>query len=489
VAIVTGVALRTVAPAAMWLDEAQTVAIARLPVPAMLDALRADGAPPLSYLLLHAWMGVFGSGTTAVRSLSMLLGVLAVPLAARAARAAGGSTRAATAAAVLVATSPFAIRYSSEARMYALVLVLALAAAVLVLDRRPDVGAGRLTSIAALSAALLLTHYWALFVIGATVVALAIDGARRVERRRRSWSVAAALAAGGIAFLPWLPSFLHQARMTGAPWGRPPGATIVERAVRGFTGGGDAGALLEVVVLLAAGAALVLPLLAREHGTDRRRPRPTAAALVVVALVTLALGAVSLALSGDAFAPRHATVAFAPLVLGLALLTDELEPVAAIGLVAVAAVLGLAVAIPAANEPRTQAPAIAAALRSRLAPGDVVAVCPDQLAPALSRLLGPAFQPRLLPAGSGPDRIDWTSYRARVLDSDPATFAADLDRAAGRATVWLVSSPNYVGVGRRCTAVRQALTELRPGTAAAVHLHPDVYENAALWRAPSQENQ
>src|SRR5690349_23080098 len=54
----------------LWLDEALSVNIARLPLSQLQNALKHDGAPPLYYLLLHGWTSVFGTGDTAVRSLS-----------------------------------------------------------------------------------------------------------------------------------------------------------------------------------------------------------------------------------------------------------------------------------------------------------------------------------------------------------------------------------------------------------------------------------
>src|SRR4051812_43400092 len=60
---------------ALWLDGAQSVAIARSSMGGIVDGLRADGAPPLYYVLLHGWMKVFGEGDAAVRSLSALLGI------------------------------------------------------------------------------------------------------------------------------------------------------------------------------------------------------------------------------------------------------------------------------------------------------------------------------------------------------------------------------------------------------------------------------
>src|SRR5919199_3789206 len=84
VALVTvlaaAVVLRFVAAGPLWLDEAQSVAIARRPPAELLRMLRHDGSPPLYYLLLHAWMAAVGTGTFAVRALSSILSVATLPV-------------------------------------------------------------------------------------------------------------------------------------------------------------------------------------------------------------------------------------------------------------------------------------------------------------------------------------------------------------------------------------------------------------------------
>src|SRR5450759_4550657 len=123
-ALLAGVVLRFVAHTHLWLDEAQSVAIARLPLSGLFAALRQDGSPPLYYLLLHYWMGWFGTGDNiAVRALSGVISVATLPPFYLLARRTIGR-RAAVAAVLLLASSPFALRYATETRMYALVGLL-----------------------------------------------------------------------------------------------------------------------------------------------------------------------------------------------------------------------------------------------------------------------------------------------------------------------------------------------------------------------------
>src|SRR5437660_12254410 len=111
-------------------------------------------------------MSLFGEGDTAVRSLSGVFGVLALPLAWYAGRRVGGRVTA-WAFVALLSLSPFAIRYGTETRMYSLVMLLVLAGYLLVanaLERSSPLG---LAGIALVVGALLLSHYWALWLITA----------------------------------------------------------------------------------------------------------------------------------------------------------------------------------------------------------------------------------------------------------------------------------------------------------------------------------
>ncbi len=123
VVLAAGLLLRFWTRSALWLDEAQTVDIARLPLHAIPSALEHDGAPPLYYYLLHFWMALFGQSNEAVRSLSGLIAVITLPVAWLCGRRLGGRAVAWTVL-VLVATAPFAVFYATASQMYALVILL-----------------------------------------------------------------------------------------------------------------------------------------------------------------------------------------------------------------------------------------------------------------------------------------------------------------------------------------------------------------------------
>src|SRR4051812_13236446 len=173
-----GVVLRFDTSAHLWLDESLTVEIARRPLPGLFAALRHDGSPPLYYLLLHYWMKVFGTGDIAVRALSGVLSVATLPLAWLAGRRVGqyaAQTRAlaprtahrtGVATVIFFASSPYAIRYGSETRMYSLVVLLVLAFGLALMRALEHPGRKSWALLTLATAALAYTHYWTFLLLG-----------------------------------------------------------------------------------------------------------------------------------------------------------------------------------------------------------------------------------------------------------------------------------------------------------------------------------
>jgi hypothetical protein len=214
------------------------------------------------------------------------------------------------------------------------------------------------------------------------------------------------------------------------------------------------------------------------------RTRPLTRPEWTVIALTLALGVVGGYAGGVAFASRYTAVVLPLLILvaafGLTRLPRWPWRTSALALLVV---LGLLASLEESLEIRTQAPRIARAIEAGSQPGDLVAYCPDQLGPAVSRLLPDDRREVTFPDLQGAERVDWTNYRARMRRVDPSAFADAVLQEAGDVPVWLVWSGGYRGLGRRCEAVAQALEARRP-LPSIVATPQEEGESAWLYRFP-----
>jgi mannosyltransferase len=462
VALGGGLVLRFWTRSDLWLDEALTVNIAGVPIHDIPAHLKRDGAPPLFYVLLHFWMAVFGRSDVAVRSLPGVFGVATLPLTWLAGKRLAGRPGA-WAALLLVATSPFAVRYSTEARMYSLVALLTVCG-FLALDRALDSPrAGNLLAVGAVSGLLLYAHYWSVYLLATTFVWLAYQAWRgRPGWRRGARAALVAVTVGCLTFLPWLPTFLYQSKHTGTPWATPASFAAMVSAIASFAGGSTSqGRGLALLFFALVGLGLFGLATDRLHIDLDIRTRPRGRPLAVVIAGTLVGAIVGGFVTDSAFDARYASVVFIPLILLVALgLTVFRDRHVRAGVLALAVVLGLGGSIPNVTTNRTQAGEVARAIGASGRPGDVVAYCPDQLGPAVDRLL-PADRYRQVtfPRGTGPAFVNWVDYAGAVRAASPVAFADQVEAlAAGGHQVFLVWSGGYQGFGTKCEGIVQTLT-------------------------------
>ena len=460
-AMMMGLVLRFWTRSDLWLDEALTVNIARLPVHDIPSYLKRDGAPPLYYVLLHYWIGTFGTSDVAVRSLAGFFGIATIPLAWLAGHRLGGRT-AAWAAMLLVASSPFAVRYDTEARMYSLVALLTLLG-FLALDRALQAPrAANLVAVAAISGLLLYTHYWSIYLLATTMLWLLFQAWRgRPEWRRGARSAMVAAVLGCLTFLPWVPIFLFQSKHTGTPWATPASFAAMVNAVASFAGGSTSqGRALALLFFALIGLGLFGLATDRLHIDVDIRTRPIGRPLALVVLGTLAAAIAGGLASNSAFDARYASVVFIPLILMVSLgLTVFQDRHVRVAVLALAMALGLAASAPNVITNRTQAGQVATAIAATAKPGDVIAYCPDQLGPAVDRLL-PAGRYRQLtfPQGAGPTFVNWVDYADAVRDASPVAFARQVQTlAAGGHQIYLVWGAGYQAFGTKCEGVVQTL--------------------------------
>ncbi|MDB6141250.1 MAG: rane protein [Pseudomonas sp.] len=195
----------------IWYDEGFSVLVSAYSPALIWFHSSQDVHPPLYYLLLHGWTAVFGNGVFAVRAMSLLAGVLAVGLGEWLVRLIA-TRRAAIIAGLLLALLPIAVRYSQEARMYALMGVWLLGATLTLMYWVKQPQRYRyLVLYTVLMTAAFYTHYFAAVCVLSHWVYLLV--LRLMEKQQRLitrpvwWIANAAIV---VFYLPWIPELLGQ---------------------------------------------------------------------------------------------------------------------------------------------------------------------------------------------------------------------------------------------------------------------------------------
>ncbi len=243
----------------------ESLALIRTSLSATLARVRAvDVHPPLYYLTLDLWTLLFGDSVYMVRLFSALCALIALAATYSAGKYLFHDHHTALAAVLILATASFFVYYAREARMYALLTGLTALATAVYLRWAQRSTPGRTVFYVLTLAALLYTHYAAVWIIAAHALHSVIFG--RGWRRIIPYGVAALL------FMPWLPAALNQWRING-------GSGALPRP-------SDWGAIAAWVLILTNGYAWIYALgvgLALWHW--RRNPR----VLVLLTLLTLLL--------------------------------------------------------------------------------------------------------------------------------------------------------------------------------------------------------
>ena len=184
------------------------------------------------------------------------------------------------------------------------------------------------------------------------------------------------------------------------------------------------------------------------------------------------------------------SIALFPMVILLAALGTRalLDPRFRHGLLAAVVITGFWGIAPNVFGDRTSAGRVAAALRAGVEPGDVVAYCPDQLGPSVSRLLPDDLGAAHLtfPRAAPPQLVDWVDYATINEAAEPEPFAQMLLERAGPAhTVWVVWAPGYRTFEDKCQGMLANLDLARRQNTRPVKL-PKNFEKPALIRFPPQ---
>lgn len=397
----------------LWYDETVSVYLAGQRIPELIAHTARDIHPPGYYLLLRGWLALTGFPTGHADAsgyrlefvaafLSLLFGVLLIPLTWRLARRLRLDDKTATVAALLIAVSPFGVWYSQEVRMYTLGAALGV---VCLLATTPflfgDSTPGRLWRAAVLfavaAAAGLYTLYYFAFLlvsINLLVFALLLWRWRATGRAARQAALIWLLAQLGalLLFAPWLPTAWRQATDPPVPpWRSAPqlGASLAESwGALSFGQSADLARFWPLLALTLALAAL---------GTVAAWRSNRSARLAATLLLCAVLGPLALILLASALTPLYHVrylFTYAPafsvlLALGVGALLRWRQPLgSALAVAAVVLILaGSALSLRAFwTDPDLRPDGQRAAVRAladRWRPGDAILVNAGYAYPAL----------------------------------------------------------------------------------------------------------
>jgi uncharacterized membrane protein len=326
-AAVAGIALRfaSLGQNSIWYDEGYTAWAVDHPVREIVRIIRVDTAPPLYYILLHGWTLVFGRSEAGLRSMSALMGSIAVLVFAAIACRVLQSGWARVSAILLFSFSFMQIANSHEARFYSMMTMLGaidLYLVILICQRRNIWLLGACTLAWMVS---LYTNNMMVVYLGCLGIAwLVLPGEQTFKQRLRDLLIVSMIA--GISFLPWVPALLGQTkRIQGAFWPEVPNARLLARTISVLSGvhenslpAGDYWFyVIDLAILGVSAIAFVHP-----------RTRRSAGGLIAFGLLPIALVFVYSQFRQSIFMERAfvASGVVFPLLIGMAIETAKTRP-------------------------------------------------------------------------------------------------------------------------------------------------------------------
>ena len=196
----------------IWYDEGVSIYFANQVLKDLVAGVSTDNHPPLHFFILHFWLKLAGQSEFSVRFLSLISGVLSVPVLFRLGRELFNQ-RVGLLAAFLLSISPFHVWFSQETRMYTLAALLGLNSVytfVLLLKQGANPGRRYLWLSYVITSVLgLYTHFYFAFVLLFENIAFLVQWILRQTHEStnsecanlRTWLLAQLCTV--LLFLPW----------------------------------------------------------------------------------------------------------------------------------------------------------------------------------------------------------------------------------------------------------------------------------------------
>jgi mannosyltransferase len=200
-----GLRLYNLSEESLWLDEALSVTRAQQDLGELIETVRGvKGNPPLHYLLLHVWIKWWGSSEWAVRSLSVLFGMVGIYMLYRVGVLLFDKT-AGILGALFMALSSYHIFFAQEARGYTQMAMLALFSMYFFIKLLQKPGWLLYLAYIMVSSALIYTHYYGALIIVAQnihIIIMALVSRNLIHLKLTRWFLLQLVL--GVTFIPWI---------------------------------------------------------------------------------------------------------------------------------------------------------------------------------------------------------------------------------------------------------------------------------------------
>ncbi len=196
----------------LWRDEAFSVFLAERGIAGIVTTTVHDFNPPLYYILLYFWMGIFGQSEVSIRSISVIFFVLSVFCVYEVFKLVFKKSHFQSAIyTTIFAFNPLLVYYAFEARMYTMLLFFALASTYFLLKNE-----SKYYLLVVLLG--LYTHFFMMLVVASQFLYLVLVEWRNEKQFLKNQFLRLQVVSG-LLFIPWLVYFLSQnSSVSGEFW-------------------------------------------------------------------------------------------------------------------------------------------------------------------------------------------------------------------------------------------------------------------------------
>lgn len=202
----------------LWRDEVDAIRFSSGSLPVLLRGLVRQGHNgPLFFVALGGWRALTGDSEFALRMFSAAGGTLSVALAWVAGKAIGLKKNTALMAAALIATAPYLVWYSQEAKMYSWLMSAVLVSVILFRRALAQGGAGRWTLFVVVTSLTFYLHILSPLMLAVYALWAVLNWRQAKLHHRGLLGAAAALILPYLPLLAWQFPLLKNGFQSGHP--------------------------------------------------------------------------------------------------------------------------------------------------------------------------------------------------------------------------------------------------------------------------------